>query len=145
LLSGAEFIHRIDQLMRPTLEARGIAYSSSVEPSDLTVTADGGLLEQVLINLLHNAMEALSAAPDPRIEVRCRVRDEHCSGARATVSAAGMRLARAASGCGDRVCRRGGLHCAVGALGMMGVEAALRAVVRPGVPAEPVGLGAALP
>ncbi len=29
LLSGADFIHRIDQLMRPTLEARGIAYSSS--------------------------------------------------------------------------------------------------------------------
>jgi two-component system, NtrC family, nitrogen regulation sensor histidine kinase NtrY len=78
LLSGANFIHRIDQLMRPTLEARGIAYSSSVEPPDLTVRADGGLLEQVLINLLHNAMDALSAAVDPRIEVRCQVRDEHC-------------------------------------------------------------------
>ena len=78
LLSGADFVHRIDQLMRPTLEARGIAYSSSVEPPDLTVRADGGLLEQVLINLLHNAMEALSVAPDPRIEVRCLVRDEHC-------------------------------------------------------------------
>ena len=79
VLSGADFIHRIDQLMRPTLEARGIAYSSSVEPPDLTVRADGGLLEQVLINLLHNAMEALSDAPDPRIEVRCQLRDEHCS------------------------------------------------------------------
>jgi signal transduction histidine kinase len=78
LLSGSDFIHRIDQLMRPTLEARGIAYSSSVEPPDLTVRADGGLLEQVLINLLHNAMEALSAAADPRIEVRCYAREEHC-------------------------------------------------------------------
>jgi signal transduction histidine kinase len=78
LLSAADFIHRVDQLMRPTLQARGIAYSSSVEPPDLTVRADGGLLEQVLLNLLHNAMEALSAAADPRIEVRCQVREEHC-------------------------------------------------------------------
>jgi signal transduction histidine kinase len=79
LLSGTDFIHRIDQLMRPTLEARGIAYSSCVEPEDLTVRADGGLLEQVLINLLHNSMEALSATADPQIEVRCQVRDEQCT------------------------------------------------------------------
>jgi len=78
VLSGADVIHRIDQLMRPTLEARGIAFLSSVEPPDLTVRADGGLLEQVLINLLHNSMEALSDAPDPRIEVKCQMRDEHC-------------------------------------------------------------------
>jgi len=91
LLSVAEFIHRIDQLMRPTLEARGIAYSSHVEPPNLTLRADGGLLEQVLINLIHNAMEAFPAATapaapealpvprDPRVEVRCQVRDEYCA------------------------------------------------------------------
>jgi len=78
VLSGADFVRRIDHLMRPTLEARGIVFSSAVEPPDLTVRADGGLLEQVLINLLHNAMEALSEAPDPRIEVRCQLQDEHC-------------------------------------------------------------------
>lgn len=78
-LSVADFIHRIDQLMRPTLEARGIAYSSRVEPPDLTLRADGGMLEQVLINLIHNAMEALSAVPSPEIEVRCQVRDEVCT------------------------------------------------------------------
>lgn len=57
LQSDADFIHRIDQLMRPTLEARGIAYSSAVEPPDLAVRADGGMLEQVRINLLHNGMD----------------------------------------------------------------------------------------
>jgi C4-dicarboxylate-specific signal transduction histidine kinase len=61
-LSVADFIHRIDQLMRPTLEARGIAYSSSVEPPDLTLRADREMLEQVLINLIHNAIEALCAS-----------------------------------------------------------------------------------
>lgn len=90
-LSVADFVHRVGQLMRPTLEVKGIAYSSSVEPADLTVRADGGLLEQVLINLIHNAMEALPVAgglpaekastvpPEPRIEVRCKVRDEFCT------------------------------------------------------------------
>jgi signal transduction histidine kinase len=78
LLPVEDFIHHIDQLMRPTLESRGVAYSSSVEPPGLTVRADGGLLEQALINLLHNAMEALSAAADPRIELRCQIRDEDC-------------------------------------------------------------------
>ena len=78
LLPVGDFIHRIDQLMRPTLEARGIAYSSSVEPPDLAVRADGGLLEQVVLNLLHNAMEAMSAAADPSIQLRCQIRDEQC-------------------------------------------------------------------
>jgi two-component system nitrogen regulation sensor histidine kinase NtrY len=77
-LSVEDFIRRIDQLMRPTLEARGIAYSSSVEPS-LTIRADGNLLEQALINLLHNAMEATSSAGSPRIEVRCWLRNEYCT------------------------------------------------------------------
>ncbi len=77
-LSAEDFIRRIDQLMRPTLDARGIAYSSSVEPG-LTIRADGNLLEQALINLLHNAMEASSCAENPRIEVRCRLRNEYCT------------------------------------------------------------------
>jgi two-component system, NtrC family, nitrogen regulation sensor histidine kinase NtrY len=71
-LSVCDFICRIDQLMRPTLAARGIAYSSSVEPANLTIRADGDLLEQALINLLHNAMEALPGSASPKIEVRCR-------------------------------------------------------------------------
>ena len=74
-----ELIRRIDQLMRPTLDARGIAYASSIQPSSLTIRADGNLLEQALINLLHNAMEALSCAGNPRIEVRCWLRDDHCA------------------------------------------------------------------
>jgi two-component system nitrogen regulation sensor histidine kinase NtrY len=78
LLPVGAFIYRVDQLMRPTLESRGIAYSSSVDPPDMGVRADVGLLEQVLINLLHNAMEALSGVADPRIELRCQIRDEDC-------------------------------------------------------------------
>lgn len=77
-LSVEDFIRRIDQLMRPTLDARGITYSSSVEPG-LKIRADGNLLEQALINLLHNAMEASSCAEGPRIELSCRLRNEYCT------------------------------------------------------------------
>jgi two-component system nitrogen regulation sensor histidine kinase NtrY len=78
-LSVQELVHRIDQLMSATLGARGIAYSSSVEPPNLTLRADGNLLEQALINLLHNAMDALSCVEHPKVELRCWLRDEYCA------------------------------------------------------------------
>jgi two-component system nitrogen regulation sensor histidine kinase NtrY len=78
-LSARELVCRIDQLMRATLDARGIAYSSSVQPPTLTLRADGNLLEQALINLLHNAMDALSGIEHPQVELRCWLRDEHCA------------------------------------------------------------------
>jgi nitrogen fixation/metabolism regulation signal transduction histidine kinase len=78
-LSVQELVHRIDQLMRTTLDAKGIAYSSSVEPPNLTLRADGNLLEQALINLLHNAMDALSCVEQPKVELHCWLRDEYCA------------------------------------------------------------------
>lgn len=77
-LPVADFLQRVEQLMRSTWEGRGIAYSSRVEPPGLMLSADGGLLEQALINLIHNAIDALAGAEDARIEVRCQLRDEYC-------------------------------------------------------------------
>jgi two-component system, NtrC family, nitrogen regulation sensor histidine kinase NtrY len=78
-LSARQLVHRIEQLMRPTFEAKAIAYSSSIEPADLTIRADGNLLEQALINLVHNAMDAVSGAQHPTIELHCLLRDERCA------------------------------------------------------------------
>jgi two-component system nitrogen regulation sensor histidine kinase NtrY len=78
-LSVQELVRRIDQLMCATFDARGIDYSSSVDPPNLTLRADGNLLEQALINLLHNAMDALSCVDHPKVELRCWLRDEHCA------------------------------------------------------------------
>jgi C4-dicarboxylate-specific signal transduction histidine kinase len=75
----ADLVLRIDQLMSATLAGQRIAYSSRIDPEDLTVRADCDLLEQVLINLLHNAMDAVSGVDDPRIEVRCRLHDGHAA------------------------------------------------------------------
>ncbi len=40
-----------------------------VEPETLELTADPEQIEQVLINLLLNAMQALEGRPDPRVEL----------------------------------------------------------------------------
>jgi two-component system nitrogen regulation sensor histidine kinase NtrY len=74
-----ELVLRVEHLMRATFEAKGIAYSSSVEPAGLTIVADGNLLEQALINLVHNAIDAVSDAQHPTIELRCTLREEQCA------------------------------------------------------------------
>ncbi|WP_165768322.1 sensor histidine kinase [Hymenobacter amundsenii] len=52
------------------LAAQGIEVTLSVRPAHLTLHADGHLLEQVLINLVLNASQALTQNPNPRISLR---------------------------------------------------------------------------
>ena len=55
------------QLMQPTLEQKSIELETILKDTDLVVEADTSLLEQVLINLVVNAMEAVKDRSDPRI------------------------------------------------------------------------------
>ncbi|MFI5128758.1 MAG: sensor histidine kinase [Chitinophagales bacterium] len=55
------------QLMQPTLEQKSIELETILKDTDLVVEADTSLLEQVLINLVVNAMEAVKDKADPRI------------------------------------------------------------------------------
>jgi nitrogen fixation/metabolism regulation signal transduction histidine kinase len=70
------FIGRLDHLMRGLLGEKGIALKISVEPSDLTLSADPDLLEQALINLIKNASDAVLGFEDPQIEIVCYTVDE---------------------------------------------------------------------
>ncbi len=63
----AELFQRLENLMRPTLERQNITFSSSIDPESLEITADAGLIEQVLINLLLNAAQALEKNERPEI------------------------------------------------------------------------------
>jgi len=54
-------------LLKRELESRGISFEFGVYPDALTLTADEKLLEQVLINLMRNAMEAVNGIDDPKI------------------------------------------------------------------------------
>jgi nitrogen fixation/metabolism regulation signal transduction histidine kinase len=55
------------QLMQPTLEQKSIELETILKDTDLLLEADINLLEQVLINLVVNAIEAVKDKPNPRI------------------------------------------------------------------------------
>ncbi len=55
------------QLMQPTLEQKNIEVETILKDTDLVLEADTNLLEQVLINLVVNAIEAVKDKSEPRI------------------------------------------------------------------------------
>ena len=71
------FMDGIERLMSGTFRDRGIAYQSQVMTQDLVAHLDRELVEQALINLLRNAVEAVAGSPHPLIEVTCRPSEDH--------------------------------------------------------------------
>ena len=69
-LALRDFLSEIDTLMRTRLD--GLGYISQVEPEDLSAVADPGQLSQAVINLLHNAADAVSEVECPAITLSCR-------------------------------------------------------------------------
>lgn len=65
----------LEGLLKPELSDRGIAYSRSMEPETLLLEADPQLLEQALINIMRNAIDAVAGVEQPAIDVVCE-RDE---------------------------------------------------------------------
>jgi len=68
--SVASLFERVRTLMNLQLNDKSIGFATSVEPATLEVTADPDLIEQVLINLLLNSIQALEDQTDPKIELR---------------------------------------------------------------------------
>ena len=62
--------HQARTIMLPELEKTGILFEVDCEVKDLAIRADPQLVEQVLINLIKNAMEALAGHQEPRIRLR---------------------------------------------------------------------------
>ena len=54
-------------------ELRDVDVSVDVSPASLEVAADRALLDQVLVNVLKNALDAVSDSGDGRIELRGRL------------------------------------------------------------------------
>lgn len=69
-VSVAEILQDLLNLEKAALE--GIETSLAVEPETLSITADRQLLEQVLINVIKNAIEALTGVRDPAISLSAR-------------------------------------------------------------------------
>ena len=70
-----ELFERVEKLMQANIKDKGIDFRASVEPKTLEVTADPELIEQVLINLLLNALQALENQDDPKIRLAARLDD----------------------------------------------------------------------
>jgi two-component system, NtrC family, nitrogen regulation sensor histidine kinase NtrY len=62
-----DLFENLNQLMHPTLEQKQIELDIILKDPAITLEADVNLLEQVLINLLVNAIEAVKDKPDPQI------------------------------------------------------------------------------
>lgn len=62
-----DLFENLNQLMQPTLEQKQIELDIILKDPAVTIVADINLLEQVLINLLVNAIEAVKDKPDPQI------------------------------------------------------------------------------
>jgi two-component system nitrogen regulation sensor histidine kinase NtrY len=69
ILPLADFFMRVEKLMTPRLTDGGVDFQWSVEPKTLELTADSNLMEQVMINLVLNAIHALNGRKDPRIRL----------------------------------------------------------------------------
>jgi two-component system nitrogen regulation sensor histidine kinase NtrY len=60
---------RIETLMKDQFEQTAVHFTKRVDPETLELTADQTLLEQVLINLCKNALEAVSETSEPAIQL----------------------------------------------------------------------------
>ena len=64
-----ELFDRVENLLLPKIEERKIDCSCKVVPPGLMITADPDLIEQVLINLMINAVHAVQDVKNPKIRV----------------------------------------------------------------------------
>jgi two-component system, NtrC family, nitrogen regulation sensor histidine kinase NtrY len=62
-----ELFANLNHLMQPTFEQKDIELDIILRETDLSVHADSSLLEQVLINLIVNAIEAVKDQSEPKI------------------------------------------------------------------------------
>jgi len=63
-----DIVERVHLLMQATLQERNIAWQAYAV--DVSIFADPEMMEHVLINLILNAVDALSATPDAFIEIK---------------------------------------------------------------------------
>ena len=67
-----DLFERVESLMKEQLEKTAIHYKSEIDPESLTITADPTLIEQVLINLCKNSVEAVDGVSHPKIKLKAK-------------------------------------------------------------------------
>lgn len=65
----SDILTNVGNLMKEELKERGITLVEKIEPENIAFTADGQLIEQVLINLVKNAVQALKDIENAEIRL----------------------------------------------------------------------------
>jgi two-component system nitrogen regulation sensor histidine kinase NtrY len=73
----SELFENLYQLFEPTLIQKGIEMDIIMKDPSLRYELDGGLIEQVLINLTLNAIDAVKDNPAPYISLTALIADNH--------------------------------------------------------------------
>lgn len=69
----APLLQAVQQLVSPAWAAVGGSVTLSVEPASLALRTDAAQLEQVLINLAQNALQACAGRPAPQLHIEARL------------------------------------------------------------------------
>ena len=73
IVKVSEIFQRIHTLMETVIKRRRIGFSSDIEPKDLELATDPDLLEQVLINILNNAIQSLVGSKEGKVSLRAHI------------------------------------------------------------------------
>jgi two-component system nitrogen regulation sensor histidine kinase NtrY len=65
-----DLIHNVHTLMKKEVQQKNITLSSTLEPETIELHIDEQMIEQVLINLVKNSVQALDGCRDGRIQIR---------------------------------------------------------------------------
>lgn len=76
IVSVDRLFDRIKQLMGNELLKRNISFNISIVPPSMEMTADSQLIEQILINLILNSIQALGGTTRPKIELHAFLDDQ---------------------------------------------------------------------
>ncbi|HVZ26510.1 MAG TPA: HAMP domain-containing sensor histidine kinase [Sediminibacterium sp.] len=85
-----DLFENMHNLMEPTLQAKGIEMDILLKDTELQLEVDPSLIEQVVINLIVNAMEAVKESPAPVITLSASVNEQGRTVVRVTDNGIGM-------------------------------------------------------
>lgn len=75
-LTAADLVRSLDGLLAPMMAEAGVDYLSVVEPAGTVLNVDPELVEQALINLIKNALDAVRGRPGAAVRLACRIEDD---------------------------------------------------------------------
>ena len=73
IFSVKELFSRVEKLLQANIKEKGIRFRTNVDPQSLELTADPELIEQVLINLLLNALFAVGGQKKAKIDLHSQL------------------------------------------------------------------------